>query len=468
MKAGNSLLLQKPSIQAALPVPFFPVALGNRAYEKAVAECKSAAALSLALERNQGLVHVFTTRVLVSDPSSDTARYVNRLVKFLLWQIGGWKLTVAGPAQITSAIRSDFSAQGCQAFDAQLMEQAYGRPFTVEIVDAHDLPSAKECASSMGGHLDGCRIGFDLGASDYKLSAVHDGRAVFTTEIPWDPRSQPDPEWHFSKIQEGLRLAASHLPRVDAIGGSSAGIILDNEVRVASLFRSVPESLFQQKARTIFHRIREAWKVPFEVANDGDVTALAGGMSLGVDAILGIAMGSSLAAGWRDGEGRILGWLNELAFVPIDYSPEGPLDEWSGDRGCGVQFFSQQAVVRLAGVAGIVLPPGHPAEQLKHVQELHAKGDERAARIFESIGVYYGYAVAQFANHYPGLQHILTLGRVTSGAGGDMILSKAREVLSTEFPELARQVELHLPDEKSKRHGQAVAAASLPSLVRCA
>ncbi|MBI1841843.1 MAG: ROK family protein [Verrucomicrobia bacterium] len=467
MKAGHSLLLQAPLIQAPLPLQFCPVALGNRAYEAAVANSPARAAFSLALERNQGLTHVFSTEVFTSDHSEDTDRYLNRLVKYLLWQIGGWKLSVAGPARLTSRIQADFSAHGCQSFDARLMQQAYGKPFTVEIVPADALPAAKESSSSIGGHMDGCRIGFDLGASDYKLSAVQDGRAVFTTEIPWDPRTQPNPEWHFARIQEGLRLAATHLPRVDAIGGSSAGIILDNEVRVASLFRSVPEALFQQKARTIFRRIREAWNVPFEVANDGDVTALAGGMSLGVDAILGIAMGSSLAAGWRDGQGRILGWLNELAFVPIDYSPDGPLDEWSGDRGCGVQFFSQQAVVRLAGVAGISLPPAHPAEQLKHVQELHAQGDDRAAKVFQSIGVYYGYAVAQFAAHYPGLRHVLTLGRVTSGAGGDVILEKAREVLGAEFPDINQRVALHLPDEKSKRHGQAVAAASLPSLVRC-
>lgn len=467
MKVADSVLCQKPSVATPLDIPFFPIALGNRAYQREVARSKNTATLSLALERNQGLISTYSTQILASERPEDTFRYVERLIKFLLWQVGGWKLTLSAPAHIGNAIRQAYSLSGSMAFDARLMEQAYGHPFEVHLVSADQVPAARESGSSLGGHLEGCRIGFDLGASDYKLSAVQDGRAVFTTEIPWDPRIQPDPEWHFSKIQEGLKLAASHLPRVDAIGGSSAGIILDNEVRVASLFRSVPPALFQEKGKTIFHRLRQAWNVPLEVANDGDVTALAGGMSLGVNAILGIAMGSSLAAGWRDGQGRILGWLNELAFVPIDYHPEGPLDEWSGDRGCGVQFFSQQAVVRLAGVAGIPLPAGHPAEQLKHVQDLHKQGDERAARIFETIGVYFGYAVAQFSGHYPGLKHVLTLGRVTSGAGGDLILARANQVLAADFPELVGSISLHLPDEKSKRHGQAVAAASLPTLTRC-
>ena len=467
MMHPESILCQKPAVATPLDIPFFPVALGNRAYQHAVARSQHTATVLIALARNQGLISTYSTHILTDERPTDTLRYVERLVKFLLWQLGGWKLSLSAPTAIGEAIRSAYSLTGRMALDARLMEQSYGRPFEVVLVAAEELPAARESGSSLGGHLEGCRIGFDLGASDYKLSAVQDGKVVFTTEIPWDPRVQADPEWHFAKIQEGLKLAASHLPRVDAIGGSSAGIILDNEVRVASLFRSVAPALFQEKAKTIFHRLRKAWNVPMEVANDGDVTALAGGMSLGVNAILGIAMGSSLAAGWRDGEGRILGWLNELAFVPIDYSPEGPLDEWSGDRGCGVQFFSQQAVVRLAGHAGLALPGGHPAEQLKHVQDLHKQGDERAVKIFESIGVYFGYAVAQFASHYPGLRHVLTLGRVTSGAGGALILARANEVLATEFPELSRSILLHLPDEKSKRHGQAVAAASLPIISGC-
>ena len=462
--AGTSILLQEPKVLAPLNVPFYPVSLGNRAYQAAVSRSTDTVTLGLALERNQGWISTFRTPILRADPTPDTLRYVERLVKFLLWQVGGWKLSITAPASIQQSIQQLYRLGGRQTFDAQLMQDAYGRPFEMQGVAEDQLPESKESTSSLGGHLDGCRIGFDLGASDYKLSAVRDGEAVFTTEIPWDPKTQPDPDWHFNRVQEGLKLAASYLPRVDAIGGSSAGIILDNEVRVASLFRSVPAALFQQKGRTLFSRIQKAWNVPVEVANDGDVTALAGGMSLGVNAILGIAMGSSLAAGWRDEQGRILGWLNELAFVPVDYHPEGPLDEWSQDRGCGVQFFSQQAVVRLAGVAGLALPPGHPAEQLKYVQERHQAGDERAAKIFESIGVYYGYAVAQFADHYPGMKHVLTLGRVTSGVGGDLIMQGAREVLRVEFPELAPRITFHSPDEKNKRHGQAVAAASLPSI----
>ena len=224
--------------------------------------------------------------------------------------------------------------------------------------------------------------------------------AVFTEEMPWDPKSQPNPEYHYHHIAAALHRAAAHLPRVDAIGGSSAGIIVDNEIRVASLLRAVPKKLFP-KAAAIFKRIQNEWKVPVVVMNDGDVTALAGALSLGSKGVLGIAMGSSQAAGFMDPHGRIPGWLNELAFAPVDYSPQAAMDEWSGDKGTGVLYFSQQAVNKLLPAARISLPEkmGLP-ERLKEVQNLMAKGDGRAAKIYETIGVYLGCAMAHYADFY--------------------------------------------------------------------
>jgi predicted NBD/HSP70 family sugar kinase len=180
--------------------------------------------------------------------------------------------------------------------------------------------------------------------------------------------------------------------------------------------------------------------------------------------MLGIAMGSSEAAGFMDQHGRILGWLNELAFAPVDYNPAAAADEWSGDKGVGALYFSQQAVNKLLPAAKISLPEkmGLP-ERLKEVQTLMAKGDLRAAKIYETIGVYLGYAMAHYAGFYD-FRHVLILGRVTTGKGGDIVLDKAREVLNSEFPAVAKKIALHVPDEKSRRVGQAVAAASLPEV----
>jgi hypothetical protein len=59
---------------------------------------------------------------------------------------------------------------------------------------------------------------------------------------------------------------------------------------------------------------------------------------------------------------------------------------------------------------------------------------------------------------------VLILGRVTSGEGGVILLERAKEVLEKEFPEINERMQLHIPDENSRRVGQSVAAASLPEI----
>ena len=316
----------------------------------------------------------------------------------------------------------------------------------------------------MGRHLEGCRIGFDLGGSDRKAAALIDGKVVFTEEIAWDPYFQKDPAYHIDGVHDSLKRAAAHLPRVDAIGGSAAGVYVNNEVRVGSLFRGVPADLFQQHIRRMFFTLQERWGgVPFEVVNDGEVTALAGSMAMNDNAVLGVSMGTSQAGGYVTPAGNITSWLNELAFAPVDYRPDAPLDEWSGDRGCGAQYFSQQGVARLAASAGFTFEPGVPLpERLLAVQAAMKSGDKRARAIYESIGTCFGYAIAHYADFYE-VRNLLVLGRVMSGEGGEIILERANAVLRSEFPALAETVRLRTPDEKSKRHGQATAAASLPA-----
>jgi predicted NBD/HSP70 family sugar kinase len=284
----------------------------------------------------------------------------------------------------------------------------------------------------LGRHLDGCRIGFDAGASDRKVAAVINGKVVFSEEVVWNPKSQSDPQYHFDEIMNALCSAASHMPRVDAIGVSSAGIYINNRVKVASLFRGVPHDLFEKRVKNLFLEIRKKWgDISLEVIHDGDVAALAGAMSLNATKVLGIALGSSEGAGYIDGDGNITGWLNELAFVPIDLDPQAPIDEWSGERGCGSQYFSQEAVIRLARKAGIALDEKQtPAEKLKHVQKLMLEGDEEARKIFETIGCYMGYGIAYYADFYD-IEHVLLLGRVTSGEGGEHNPQESRRGLKT-------------------------------------
>ena len=448
------MLKVHPLIQSPLDPGVCHAVLWNRAYR----ELGATVPLAIALERPDGTVSRFDFATLPHCEANAALnlRYVERLVKLLMWSRGASRVIIGGAP--------DLSSLSVPAFDASFFAKIYGT-FSLEHRAFDDVPCAKETAIPLGRNLDGCRIGFDLGGSDRKCAAVLDGKVVFSEEIAWDPYFQSDPQYHYDGIADTLRRAAAHLPRVDAIGGSAAGVYVNNEVRAASLFRGVSNADFEKRIRRIFFDLQRDWNgIPFEVANDGEVTALAASMSFGENRVLGVSMGTSVASGYVTADGSITPWLNELAFAPTDYRPNGPVDEWSGDRGCAVQFFCQQGVARLAPLAGLTFPPEMKfAEQLVEVQALMAAGDARARSIYETVGVCFGYAIAQYAEIYD-IGTLLILGRVTSGEGGDLLLQKAGEVLRTEFPELAGRIKLRTPDEKDKRHGQAVAAASLPKL----
>ena len=464
MRKGLDLVA--PSCVPPLDEGFRPAALADRAFLDQVKALGRGVPLVIGLERPDGSVSRHETRVFPDGHERTDANlaYAERLVKFLLWQRGGWKLYVGGPRSIGHHITLTYSPTGKRRFDSRFMgEDVYERPFTVVTCAAAEVPPQRESARPLGRHLSGCRIGFDLGASDRKAAAVIDGKPVFCEEVVWEPRKQADPEYHYREIMAALKRAAEKLPRVDAIGGSSAGIYVDNRVMAASLFRGVPAERFLE-VRDLFLRIRDELGVPLDIVNDGEVTALAGSMSLDDNGVLGLALGSSLAGGYVTLDGAITGWLNELAFAPIDYAAGAAVEEWSADRGCGASYLSQQAVFRLAPAAGIEVPHDAPdADRLKHVQRLLEAGDERARRIWETIGVYAGYAIAHYASFYE-LKHVLVLGRCTSGRGGEIIFDRANDVLRTEFPSLAARITLHLPDEMSRRVGQSIAAASLPAI----
>jgi predicted NBD/HSP70 family sugar kinase len=460
------MALIPPAIVPPLDEGFRPASLAHRRMREQLR--LAGVPLVIGLERSAGEFSRFETAVFPEDhpAARANAHYVERLVKFLLWQRGGYRLYLGGPRSIGESIRARYAPDGPQRFDYHFMgEQVYERAFEVIPCRVEDVPAAHEAGKPLGRHLDGCRIGFDLGASDRKVSAVVDGTVIYSDEVIWQPRMHADPDYHYREIRTALTTAAGKLPRVDAIGGSSAGIYVDNRPMVASLFRGIPAERFDE-IRNLFLRIRDEMGVPLEVINDGDVTALAGSMSINDNAVLGIALGSSEAAGYVDRNGHIMGWLNELAFAPIDYSPEAPVEEWSGDRGCGASYFSQQCVFRLAPWAGVEIPTDvTDAEKLKFVQLRLETGHAGALKIWQTMGVYLGYGLAHYADFYD-LKHVLILGRCTSGYGGDLLLEGVRRVWSAEFPELLDRVALHLPDEAVRRIGQAVAAASLPALTQ--
>ena len=462
--------MQLPSPRHLPPLDerFLPAALWNRAYRKLVDAEPESRNLHLALARKDGTTFHHRLQILPHEGGNVelNRKYVERTVKFLFWMKGGSRLYVAGNDAVATFLSGIYSPDGARSFDRDIVGHGiFGEPISVTPCQREELPPASEENMKLGRNLDGCRIGFDLGGSDRKAAALIDGEVVFSEEIPWDPYFQSDPHYHLEGIRDSLQRAAAHLPRVDAIGGSAAGDYINNEVRVASLFRGIKDpAVFETEVRPIFLKLQEEWEgIPFVVINDGEVTALAGSLSMNANAVLGISMGTSLASGYCTPGGRITPWINELAFAPIDYRDDAPEDEWSGDIGCGVQYFSQQGVARLAPSAGFAFGKMAFPEQLAEVQKAMIRGHDGARRIYETIGVCFGYTIAHYAEFYE-IENLLILGRVTSGAGGELILEKAAEVLQDEFPQLGEQITMTTPDEQMKRHGQAVAAASLPTL----
>lgn len=450
----------------SLDKKFSPLILKIREFNELVKKSNETNNLTICLERNQGYNYFYNIDIFKDGTGHDEENYdlVERIVKSLLWIVGGYKIYVCGSNYIYKNLKEAYSEKGSRAFDADFMGNVYENKFEVVECKKEELPELKVEKVELNSNLNGCRIGFDAGGSDRKVSAVVDGEVLFSDETVWYPKINADPEYQYQGILDSMKKAASYMPRVDAIGVSSAGIYVDNKIMVASLFLKVSKEDFNKRVKTMYIDIaKEFGDVPLVVANDGDVTALAGAMELKDNEVLGIAMGTSEAAGYVDEEGKLKGWLNELAFVPVDFNKSAMVDEWSGDYGCGVKYFSQDGVIKLAELGGFKFDDDlAPAQKLKVIQKLNDEGDKLANEIFENIGIYLGYTLAYYCHFYK-IKYVLLLGRVVSGKGGNTILDVAKKVLHDEFPEYSN-VNIIMPDEKNRRVGQSIAAASLPKI----
>ena len=449
---------------------FKPAIIELKNYMEKVSNAQEKSKLTICLERTKGYNYIYKIDIFKDGTGHDEENYdvIERIVKTLLWIAGGYIIYVAGSHYIYTRLAKDYSADGARAFDFDFMSNVYENTFKVLEVSEAEIPTLKEQNEKLQNGLNGNRIGFDAGGSDRKVSASIDGKVMFSTETVWFPKINSNPDYHYEGIKDSIEMASMYMPTIDSIGVSTAGIVVDNKIMVASLFLKVSKEDFDKKVKTIYIDVAKEFEkkynkhIPLVVANDGDVTALAGAIELKTDRVLGIAMGTSEAAGYI-GEGNALkGWLNELAFAPVDFNKDAMVDEWSGDYGCGVKYFSQDGIIKLAEHAGIEFDANDsPARKLKYVQDLYEQGNEIAEEIYKDLGTYLGYTIAYYAHFYD-IKHILLLGRVVSGKGGNTLLARTRHVLRDEFPELASKIVLDMPDEKSRRVGQSIAAASLP------
>ena len=438
---------------------FIPFGVWSEAYLKGAAQ-----PIAIAVERDKGHVSVRETKIYgTAEMAEADYRYVERFVKFLLWSIGGFRVSICGCSEIAQRLQKAYTADGERHFDYTFVQQLYERELEILDLPLEECPKANEEALPIGGHMDGCRIGFDAGGSDRKVSAVINGEPVYSEEVVWFPKLNEDPTYQYNEILAAFRTAASKMPRVDAIGVSSAGVFIGNAPMISSIFSCVPRDRWDEVKTGFDRAAAEIGDVPIVVANDGDVSALAGAMGMGKGSLMGMAMGTSEAVGYVDKDMNVLGWISELAFAPVDLNEKALVDEWSTDIGVGCKYFSQDAVIKLAPRIGIELDESlSPAEKLKVVQKLMEADDPRAKKVFESIGAYLAYTVVLYSQFYD-LRHLMMLGRVMSGKGGDTIMSVCQKILAEEFPALNEKVEVIVPDEKTRRVGQSVAAASLPA-----
>ena len=443
---------------------FYPMIKAMNDFDALVKQSGESVRVTIVVERSGGYNYVYAYDAFKDGVNDElNFRMAERMVKTILWVVGGFKISVAGSKSVYEYLKQAYTLQGLRAFDVDFMSGVYERPFEVEWLEENEIPAQKNNSVRVGGYLKGCRIGFDAGGSDRKVSAVIDGEVVYSEEVVWNPKTTEDPTYHYNEILTAMKTAASKMPRVDAIGVSSAGVYVDNKIMVASLFIKVDKQKHGDYVKNMYINIaKEMGDIPLEVANDGDVTALAGAIDLNDNGVLGIAMGTSEAVGYINTQGGINGWLSELAFAPVDFNAGAMQDEWSGDFGVGCKYFSQDAVIKLAEAGGYTFADGlTPAQKLKEIQALMEKDDALAKQIYTDIGVYLAHTIPFYAKFYD-IKHMLLLGRVMGGKGGDIILATCKEVLAEEYPQFST-LNIGLPDETNRRVGQSIAAASLPA-----
>jgi predicted NBD/HSP70 family sugar kinase len=482
--AAMKYLLCRPKVPAPLDPNFAPLVLGKKNYFKFVSG--SPHFIEWALPRSGGCARYKLPVFADTHEDMEASVYLaGVLIQEMIWQRSASSLLLAGPPKQCELLKAAFSKGGAYEYEASSMPNVCGTPdkeFEVKIVKAEELPALKDTPQEMGKDASGCRLAFDLGKSDIKTVAVKDGEVVYSKETEWDV-TNVDPDYHFKAIVDALQLAKATLPKVDAVGGSATGTVSgDNEATWCDIFPNVPPDVYKAKVVDIFKRMAKevAGDVPLKVINDGEVTALAAVQKIGKGNILGISMGSSEGGGYANADGNLNGWINEMCYIKLDLNPEAPTDPWTkgAHRGISHMYLGQRGATKLAAKAGVPVPENyvypHPdmctikhedhAQCLKLIQKAMADPaqEPQVRKLYETVGVYLGYGLAQYSEFY-NIDHVMILGRVSKGAGGDLVLETAKKVLMAEFPQFGH-IQFHTADDHFKAVGQCIAAAALPVL----
>ncbi len=349
----------------------------------------------------------------------------------------------------------------------------------------------------------GNTIGIDIGGSDVKIVYKKGAEVVFKKEYNWSPMSitdnskfqhrdvisilvdfarlkvsldemeivnqdienlkekifeienDPNTEIEFIlKVIEKAKKLEIKLAEVDALGLSYASIVSDEMVltRRDKLDSGLSEKIFDEKIANLKDYLSKKFKVGVSLINDGDAGALY----------------------ISNGQGEPSNFLDELGKVRINMNPDSPKHSQLGISGVLQQYLSQSGVYYFASGLGmknlIEIAEDLPKEQretllarnLEIVQNELRKGNIKAMKVFERLGMILGETIKYMYSFIP-IKNIAVLGRVTKFGAGDVIVKTAQEILENKYDISKEQVTIYVPagGEEVKRFGQAIGAAYL-------
>ncbi len=411
--------------------------------------------ITLTIKRGEEVVFPFTMRITSNFDKSYF--YVKRILLSLLWMVGGEKILYHGSSLFYHYLEKRFQKDEEILSSFKEMKKIYSRPISFERVE--ETPKRKDKNNPFRISFTGCRIGLDLGGSDRKAIALKDKKILYSEEILWSPKEQSDPLYHYLGMLDSLTRAKKHLPHVDGIGISTAGIVENNELLLGALYAKVPEEKKQKEARHVFVNLMKEHfpSIPFQVQNDGDVSALGASALYHKNKVLGLSLGTSLAGGYVK-DSSLNGWINELSKVPIDVSKKARKHCVLGMEGAASEYLSQKGIVFLLEKNGLSLEGDLP-HKLLQIQKLAEEGDPLVLKGYHDMGAYLGSAIRYFSLFYD-IESVFLLGRVMSGKGGKILLETALENLR----EKKIRIDIFSASEAFKRLGQAYIAASLPDI----
>ena len=228
-------------IKPILEPEFKPAILELRSFFEDVNKYPNKQHLVVSIERANGYIYRKEFDIFPDGIDDERNTFiVERIIKCILWVVGGFKIYIAGSHIVYNNIKKYYSEGGLRDFDYHFMSTVFEQDMEVVECNYDDIPKMKSSSVPVGGHLEGRRIGFDVGGSDIKVSAVKDGEVISSEEIVWLPKLNEDINYHYDFFYKAMKSAIDKLNGdVDAIGISAAGVIVENKPMVSSIFIKV-------------------------------------------------------------------------------------------------------------------------------------------------------------------------------------------------------------------------------------